>query len=79
MAATMAYELLKREVETLPVPLAEQVLDFITFIKSRYAEDAFLWKQVETTQARRRKHPEEVMTVTAEEWDTLTAYLDGEG
>ncbi len=79
MAAIMAYELLKHEVETLPIPLAEQVLDFIMFTKSRYAEEAFLWKQVEAAQARRRKHPEEVMTVTAEEWETITAHLDNEG
>jgi parvulin-like peptidyl-prolyl isomerase len=41
-------------------------------------EDAFLWEQVEESYAYRRQHPEDLLTVTAEEWLTNTAYLHNE-
>jgi len=75
MATGMARDLLKNEVATLPEPIAAEVLDFVLFMKARHAEDAFLWQQVEAARARRREHPEEVTTVTAEEWDAVTANL----
>ena len=75
MATGMARELLKNEVATLPEPIAAEMLDFVLLVKARHAENAFLWQQVEATRARRREHPEEVVTVTAEEWDAVTANL----
>jgi hypothetical protein len=78
MAVLMARELLKSEVEMLPEPIVAEVLDFVLFVKARHNEEAFLWQQVTTTQARRDQRPGEVQTVTAEEWDALTAGFDGE-
>ncbi len=37
MAALMARELLKNEVEALPEPMAAEVLDFVLFVKTRHA------------------------------------------
>jgi hypothetical protein len=54
------------------------VLDFVLFVKARHNEEAFLWQQVEATDDRRHQHPEEVQTVTAAEWDALTAELESE-
>lgn len=75
MAAIMQRELLRYEVDTLPEPIAAQVLDFVMFVKARHAEEAYLWQQVEATRVYRREHPEDVITVTAEEWDAVTAHL----
>jgi hypothetical protein len=76
MVTTTVQQLLQNEVQTLPDDLVIEVLDFIQFLKSRRAEEAFLWEQVEETRAYRRRHPEEVMTVTADEWMAATADLD---
>ncbi len=78
MAALMVRERLKYEIEALPEPMAAEVLDFVLFVKARYNEEAYLWQQVEATHDRRRQHPEEVLTVTAAEWDALTAGLESE-
>ena len=78
MTVLMARELLKHEIELMPELLAAEVLDFVLFVKARRAEESYLWQQVEATQARRDQHPEEVHTVTAAEWDELTADLEDE-
>ena len=78
MAALMVREQLKYEVEALPEPMAAEVLDFVLFVKARYSEEAHLWRQVEAAHDRRRQHPEEVLTVTAAEWDALTTELEGD-
>ncbi len=75
MSGQTARELLKHQVEELPDDLAEQVLDFVVFLRERRKEEEFLWQQVEETQAYRRQHPEDVITTTAEEWQT--AWVDG--
>lgn len=78
MAALMVRERLKYEVESLPEPMAAEVLEFVLFVKARHNEDAYLWQQIEAAHDRRLRHPEEVMTVTAAEWDALTARLEDE-
>ncbi len=70
------HEMLQQEIETLPPNLAEEVFDFVLFVKARHVEEGFLWQQVQETRAYRQRQKEEVMTVTAEEWDKLTAHLD---
>lgn len=75
MAAVSTRELLLQEIRTLPDALSEEVFDFLLFIKARHAEESLLWQKVEEAQAYRRQHPEEVVTVTAEEWDQVTAHL----
>jgi hypothetical protein len=64
--------LLQQEIQTLPDELSVEVLDFVQFLKARRREDRFLWQQVEETYAYREQHPEEVLTVTAEEFLGLT-------
>ena len=64
--------LLQQEIQTLPDELTTEVLDFVQFLKTRRMEDRFLWQQVEETYAYREQHPEEVLTMTAEEFLTLT-------
>ena len=72
MAAMNTREMLQHEIESLPDALAEEVFDFVMFVKARREEEAFLWEQAETAQAHRRAHPDEVITSTAEEWDAAT-------
>lgn len=76
MSAQTVRQMLLDEISSLPESLAEEVFDFVLFTKSRRAEEEFLWKQARETQDYRRQHPGDVMTVTPEEWDTLTAHLD---
>ncbi|MCU0493672.1 MAG: hypothetical protein MUD01_18950 [Chloroflexaceae bacterium] len=76
MTTANVHDMVKQEVDTLPDVLAGEVLDFVFFLKARYAEEAFLWTKVEEAQQHRRQHPEEVQTVTAEEWEQLTEHLD---
>ena len=64
--------LLQQEIQTLPDELTTEVLDFVQFLKTRRMEDRFLWQQVEETYAYREQHPEEVLTMTAEEFLALT-------
>jgi hypothetical protein len=73
------HDALREEIADLPEPLAQETLDFLLFVKSRHAEEQFLWAQVEETLKYRREHPEEVMTVTAEEFERLTADKEDEG
>jgi hypothetical protein len=68
--------MLKQEIDTLPDTLAESVYDFVLFIKARHSEEIALWQEVEATQAYREQHPEDVQTVTAEEWEQATAHLE---
>ena len=63
---------LRSEIDALPDALAEEVIDFIIFVKDRHAEDAYLWQQVEAAQAHRDRHPEDVRTVTVDELEALT-------
>jgi len=78
MNSQTVQELLQSEIEALPEPLAEEVLDFVLFVKGRRAEEEFLWQQVRASHEQRRQHPDEVKTITAAEWDALTAHLDAE-
>jgi hypothetical protein len=79
------HEQIKHEVDALPAELAREVLDFTLFVKARYTdadeqriEEEFLWQKVLEAREYRRQHPEDVMTVTAEEWETLSAELEAE-
>lgn len=72
------HEMLQQEIESLSASLAEEVFDFVLFVKARHAEEAFLWQQVEKTYSYRRQYPETVKIVTADEWDKLTAHLEDE-
>jgi hypothetical protein len=71
-------EMLQSEIESLPEDLAEEVFDFVLFMKSRHAEETFLWKQVEETRSYRQQHPEDVTTVTPEEWEMHSSHSEGE-
>ena len=68
--------LLQQEIRTLPEELTAEVLDFVQFLKARRVEERFLWQQVEETYAYREQHPEEVLTMTAEEFLALTTDAD---
>ena len=78
MSTLDIYEMLQNEIRTLPEALAEEVFDFVLFAKARHAEEKFLWKQVKESHTYRAEHPEEVTTVTPDEWDALTAHLTDE-
>ena len=73
MTTKSIHQILEQETQALSDDLLAEVLDFVQFLKSRQAEEAFLWEQVEETQAFRRRHPEEILTVAAEEWMALTS------
>ncbi len=76
MSSQTVQQRLQDEIEALSEPLAEEVLDFVLFVKGRRAEESFLWRQVQASRAFRREHPDAVETLSAEEWDSLTAHLD---
>ena len=78
MATQSVREMLQDEITSLPESLAEEVLDFVLFVKSKREENEFLWQQVEVARGHRAQDPDDVKTVTAEEWDALTAQLDDE-
>jgi hypothetical protein len=67
-----AHRLLQNEIQALPDDLTVEVLDFVQFLKARREEDLFLWQQVEETRAYRERHPEDVQTVTADEFLAMT-------
>lgn len=79
MADLTVHEMLKQEIEMLPEELAEEVFDFLLFVKARHAEEDFLWRQAEEARAHRREHPDEVSTASAEEWEQTTARWRSEG
>ena len=78
MANLNTRELLQEEIASLPDALAEEVFDFVLFVKARRAEESFLWEQAQAAQAYRRAHPDEVVTSTAEEWGEATAPKTGD-
>jgi hypothetical protein len=78
MTPSAVHEALKREIEHLPESVAREALDFVLFMKARQEEETFLWQQVEEAQAHRQRHPDEIVTATAEEWDKATAHFDEE-
>lgn len=76
MTQLVARDLLRRAIDDLPDDLAREVLDFVLFVQARRVEEAQLWEEVEATQRYRQEHPEHVQTVSADEWDRLTAHLE---
>lgn len=78
MTTANVHALVKQEVDTLPDGLAAEVLDFVLFLKQRHAEEQFLWQQVEASREYRSRNPDDIQTVTAEEWERLTQDLDRE-
>lgn len=71
-----AQRLLQQEIQALPDDLTVEVLDFVQFLKARREEERFLWQQVEETRAHRQRHPEDVQTVTADEFLAATAEVE---
>ncbi len=76
MTTLTVHEMLKQEVDLLPETLAEEVFDFVLFVKEQRAEDMFLWQQVREAQAYRQQNPQDVITATADEWDEATRRLE---
>jgi len=72
MTPTTIRETLKRQLDTWPDELVEYVFDFVQFVaRDEQAEETFLWQKVEEAQAYDQQHPEEISTVTAEDWDRM--------
>jgi hypothetical protein len=78
MAQPLARDMLQQAITDLPDDLAREVLDFVLFVQARRTEEAQLWAEVEATRRYRQTHPDHTQTVSAEEWDRLTAHLDEE-
>ena len=76
MTTLNVREMLLREVELLPEALAEEVFDFVLFVKEQHAEEVFLWRQVKEAQTYRQENPREVIAATADEWDEATRQLE---
>jgi hypothetical protein len=72
MKSMTVQELIQFEIAQLPEKLAREALDFILYLRERQSEEDFLKEQVEIARAYRRAHPDEVMTVTADEWEAAT-------
>jgi hypothetical protein len=78
MKAKPARDLLRQQVEALTEEMAEEVLDFVLFVRARRNEEEYLWQQAEETRAFREQHPEDIIVATAEEWDKATAGSEDE-
>jgi hypothetical protein len=78
MKSKPARDLLKQQVDVLTEEMAEEVLDFVLFVRARRHEDEYLWRQAEEARAYREQHPEDVFISTAEEWDKATARFEDE-
>lgn len=76
MTTLNVHEMLLRELNLLPEDLAEEVLDFVLFVKEQHAEEMFLWQQVREAQDYRQQNPQEVISSTAEEWEEATRHLE---
>jgi hypothetical protein len=73
MSSMTVQELIQFEIAQLPETLAREVLDFVMYLRERQSEEDFLKEQIEIAEAYRRAHPDEVFTMTAEEWEAATA------
>ena len=73
MKSMTVQELIQFEITQLPEKLAREALDFVMYLRERQSEEDFLKEQIEIAQAYRRAHPDEVVTMTADEWETATA------
>ena len=73
MKAEPARDLPRQQVEAITGEMAEEVLDFVLFMRARRSEDEYLRQQAEETRAFREQHPKEVVISTAERWDIATA------
>ena len=78
MKTKPARDLLRQQVETLTEDMAEEVLDFVLFMRARRNEDEYLWHQSEEARAYREQHPEDVVISTAEEWEKATPRFEDE-
>jgi hypothetical protein len=72
MSSMTVQELIQLEIAQLPEKLAREALDFIRYLRERQSEEDFLKEQVEIARAYRRAHPDEVITMTADEWGAAT-------
>ena len=84
MSVLTMQERLQREVSTLPEDLAREVFDFLVYVRDQQTEDDFWREQIEAAEAYRHDHPEDVMIMTAEEWEAnmegkLTAVFERDG
>ncbi|MDQ2999246.1 MAG: hypothetical protein M3R61_19620 [Chloroflexota bacterium] len=72
MTPTTMRETLKHQLDTWPDELVEYVFDFVQFVaRDEQAEEAFLWQKVEEAQIYDQEHPEEISTLTVEDWDRM--------
>lgn len=76
MSILNVREMLLQEIRLLPEELAEEVFDFVLFVKEHREEETFLWEQVNETRSYRLKNPREVITATADEWEKATRHLE---
>ena len=72
MRSMTVQELIQIEITQLPEKLAREALDFIRYLRERQSEEDFLKEQVEIARAYRHAHPDEVITMTADEWEAAT-------
>jgi len=72
MTPTTMRETLKRQLDTWPDELVKYIFDFAQFMaQDQPSEEAFLWQKVEESRAYDQQHPEEIKTVTVEDWDSM--------
>jgi hypothetical protein len=72
MSPRSARETLKVEIDSLPEELAEEVLDFIGFMRQRRDEESFLCHEARAAEERMAASPDDVQTLTRAEWEALT-------
>ncbi len=80
MTDPTVYEALQEEIAGLPEPLAEEALDFVRFMKARYAEASrAAMHPVEESRIQWRCHLGDVANETLEEWEGWEELISGEG
>jgi hypothetical protein len=72
MSTLNACQLLKEQVDLLSDEMAEEVSDFVFFVRARRKEEEFLGQQVQETREHRQQHPQDAVVATAGEWVRAT-------
>ena len=67
---------IRTEVAGMPATLLRSVYDYVLFLKSERAEEAYLWQKAQESEAYLREHPDEVTTMTAQDFDKLISSID---
>jgi antitoxin component of MazEF toxin-antitoxin module len=66
-------KLLQQSLDRLSDAELEEMMEYLEFTTiPQKVEESFLWQQVEASQSYNARHPDQVFTVSVEDWDAVT-------